>query len=206
MNFYERRVLPHVINCACGTKAFHKQREKVVPCARGRVVEIGIGTGLNLPHYDGDYVSEVIGIDPSERSWELAQERVAQVSFPVEYRALSGDKLPLEDDSMDSAVITYSLCTIPDPVAALVELKRVVKPGGEIWFSEHALAPDPDVQKWQNRINPLWMKIAGGCHINRNIPNLFEKAGIAIVDLNSMYLPKSPKIAGFNVWGKAQVD
>jgi ubiquinone/menaquinone biosynthesis C-methylase UbiE len=206
MNFYERRVLPHVINCACGTKAFHKQREKVVPCAHGRVVEIGIGTGLNLPHYDGNRVTEVIGIDPSERSWELAQERVAQVSFPVEYRALSGDKLPLEDDSMDSAVITYSLCTIPDPVAALVELKRVVKPGGEIWFSEHALAPDADVQKWQNRINPLWMRIAGGCHINRNIPNLFEAAGIAIADLKSMYLPKSPRIAGFNVWGKALVD
>lgn len=206
MSFYEDRVLPHLINCACGSGTFHKQRAKVVPKAHGQVVEIGIGTGLNLSHYDAKQVERVIGIDPSARSWELAQERVAQVAFPVEYRGLSGDQLPLDDDSMDSAVITYSLCTIPNPVDALREVKRVLKPGGSIWFSEHGLSPDVSIARWQNRINPIWKRAAGGCHINRDVTSLFQLADIAMVSCEAMYLPKTPRIAGYNVCGQARVE
>jgi SAM-dependent methyltransferase len=203
MNFYERHILPHVINCACGTKPVQRQRQKVVPRARGVVLEIGIGTGLNLPFYDGSAVDRLVGLDPSEASWALAAERGRHLAFPVEFIGLPGEEIPLPDHSVDSIVMTFSLCTIPHPLDALAGMARVLRPGGELIFCEHGLAPDPGVQRWQRRLNPLWRRIAGGCHLDRDIPALLAAGGFRTVEQNAMYLPGTPRIAGFNTWGAA---
>ena len=139
MGLYENYILPRFINCACSTKPMMKQREKVVPQASGTVLEIGIGTGLNLPYYDPQKVQKVIGLDPSEKSWELAGQRARDLDFEVEFIGLPGEQIPLEDDSVDTVLVTYSLCTIPDPVAALEGMSRVLKPGGELIFCEHGV-------------------------------------------------------------------
>ncbi|PKQ09624.1 MAG: SAM-dependent methyltransferase [Alphaproteobacteria bacterium HGW-Alphaproteobacteria-12] len=204
MGLYERHVVPHIINCACGTKPIRYQRKKVVPLAEGTVLEIGIGTGLNLPYYDGAKVTRVIGIDPSEASWRLAGERARDLPFPVEFIGLSGEQIPLDDKSVDTVLCTFSLCTIPDPVKALEGMRRVLKPGGKFIFCEHGAAPDDNVLKWQNRINPVWKTLFGGCNINRKISSLIEEGGFHIAGLETMYLPSTPRIAGFNYWGVAQ--
>ncbi len=204
MGFYERRVLPHIINCACGSKPIMRQREKVVPFARGEVLEIGIGTGLNLPYYDSAKVTRLIGLDPSEKSWELAGERAAALPFDVEFLGLPGDAIPLADNSVDTVVVTFALCTIPDPVAALRGMARVLRPDGELLFCEHGRAPDAGVQRWQDRINGFWASVAGGCNINRDIPALLAAGGFQVGDLQTLYLPGTPRIAGYNYWGRAR--
>jgi SAM-dependent methyltransferase len=203
MSWYERFVLPHFINCACGSRPIMRQREKVVPQAAGTVLEIGIGTGLNLPYYDGSRVERLIGLDPSERSWALAGERARNLDFPVEFIGLPGEEIPLADSSVDCIVMTYSLCTIPDPLAALAGMRRVLRHGGRLLFTEHGLAPDVDVQRWQHRLDRPWGAIAGGCHLNRDIPALLEAGGFRAENLETMYLPKTPRFAGFNFWGSA---
>lgn len=203
MGFYERRILPHVINCACGSKPIMRQREKVVPLARGEVLEIGIGTGLNLPYYDPAKVTRLIGLDPSEKSWELAGKRAAALPFTVEFVGLPGEAIPLADESVDTVVVTFALCTIPDPVAALRGMARVLRPGGELLFSEHGLAPDAGVQRWQNRVNGFWAAVAGGCNLNRDIPALLAAGGFEVSELQTQYLPGTPRIAGYNFWGRA---
>ena len=206
MSFYENKILPHVINCACGMKAVDLQRAKVVPLAQGEVLELGIGTGLNAKHYDAARVSKVIGIDPSQESWQLAQPAVQQSDVAIEYRNGSAEDIPLATDSIDTAVITYTLCTIPDPTRALAEVVRVLRPGGRVLVAEHALAPDASVAKWQNRVNGFWGKMAGGCHINRDIRGLIEATPLKVQDWQAMYLPQMPKIAGYNVWGTASLN
>jgi len=204
MSLYERYVLPHVINCACGSKPIMKQRAKVVPRARGTVLEIGIGTGLNLAYYDASRIDRLIGLDPSESSWHIASRKAAELPFPVEFIGLPGEQIPLADDSVDTIVVTYSLCTIPDPVAALRGMKRVLRPGGELVFCEHGRAPDAPVRRWQDRLNGLWGAIAGGCHLNRDIPALLNDGGFHVADLETRYLPGTPRFAGFNFWGTAR--
>jgi SAM-dependent methyltransferase len=206
MSWYERFVLPHFINCACGSRPIMRQREKVVPRAAGTVLEVGIGTGLNLPYYDGAKVQRLIGLDPSERSWELAGERARALPFPVEFIGLPGEQIPLAENSVDCVVMTYSLCTIPDPQAALEGIRRVLRPGGELLFTEHGLAPDPEVQRWQHRLDRPWGAIAGGCHLNRDIPAILEAGGFRTESLETMYLPKTPRFAGYNFWGRAQAS
>ncbi len=203
MGFYEKHILPHFINCACSTKPMMKQREKVVPLATGTVLEIGIGTGLNLPFYDAEKVERVIGLDPSERSWKLAGKRASQVPFDVEFIGLPGEQIPLEDGAVDTVLVTYSLCTIPDPVSALQGMRRVLRPGGRLLFCEHGLAPDASVARWQSRVNPLWRPIAGGCNLNRDIPALLGDGGFSVETLDKAYLPGTPRFAGFNYWGGA---
>jgi SAM-dependent methyltransferase len=205
MGFYDRHILPRFINCACGSSPIKKQREKVVPGARGVVLEIGIGTGLNLPFYDPEKVERVIGLDPSEESWQLAAERVAQVEFDVDFVGLPEGDIPLEDASVDTILITYALCTIPDPVAALNGMRRVLRPSGKLIFCEHGKAPDAKVHKWQNRLDGMWGKIAGGCHLNRDIPAILDTGGFKVGELNEMYLPNSPRFASYNSWGTACV-
>lgn len=205
MGFYESHILPRFINCACGAKPIMKQREKVVPLARGTVLEIGIGTGLNLPYYDPARVERLIGLDPSEESWELAGQRAAHLAFDVEFIGLPGEQIPLEDASVDTVLVTFALCTIPDPVAALKGMARVLRPQGRLIFCEHGRAPDANVRKWQDRINPLWRKMAGGCNLNRDIPDLLGKGAFEIEELQRMYLPGTPKFAGYNFWGSAHL-
>lgn len=204
MGFYDKHILPRFINCACGAKPIMKQREKVVPQAHGTVLEIGIGTGLNLPYYDASRMQRLIGLDPSEESWALAGERAAHVDFPVEFIGLPGEEIPLEDASVDTVLITFALCTIPDPVAALHGMARVLRPGGSLVFCEHGKAPDAGVNKWQNRINPFWRRLAGGCNLNRDIPAILGEGGFRITELEQSYLPGTPKFAGYNFWGRAQ--
>ncbi|MEM7728052.1 MAG: class I SAM-dependent methyltransferase [Pseudomonadota bacterium] len=202
MGFYSQTILPKMLDLACGTKPIAKQREKVVPQARGEVVEIGIGSGLNLPHYDAARVSRVTGIDPDDALWAKAAARANACDFPVERLGLSGERLPLDDACADTVVVTYALCTIPDPVAALREMGRVLRPGGEILFTEHGRAPDPGVARWQRRIDPVWTRIAGGCHTGRDIPALFGAAGLRLARLDEMYVP-GPKVLSYNYWGAA---
>ncbi|MEY2909313.1 MAG: hypothetical protein RLZZ602_1836 [Pseudomonadota bacterium] len=203
MGFYDRFVLPRLVTCACGTKPILKQRQKVVPRARGTILEIGLGAGHNIPHYDHTGVDKVIGVDPCEVSWQLAQPRVQAAPFEVQFLAGSAEDIPLDDHSMDSVLLTFSLCTIPDPAAALAEARRVLKPGGQLLFCEHGKAPDASVAKWQDRVNPIWRRLFGGCNLNRDIPAMIDKAGFAVDDLQQMYLPGTPKVAAFNVWGAA---
>ena len=203
MSFYEDHVLPRFINLACGTRPIDRQRQKVVPEARGRILEIGMGSGLNIPHYDVDKVDMVWGLEPSRGMRERAAERVARAPFSLEWLDLPGEEIPLDDNSVDTVVLTYTLCTIPDWLTALQQMRRVLKPGGQLLFSEHGQAPDAAVRKWQQRINPLWMKIAGGCHLNRDIPALLRQGGFKLGDMQTMYLPSTPRIAGFTYWGHA---
>ncbi|MEQ9463847.1 MAG: class I SAM-dependent methyltransferase [Haliea sp.] len=182
-----------------------QQREKIVPLAQGTVLEIGIGTGLNLPFYDPARVQRLIGLDPSEKSWELAGKRAAHVDFAVEFIGLPGEEIPLADNSVDTIVVTFSLCTIPDPVAALKGMARVLRPDGQLLFCEHGRAPDPEVVRWQDRLNGFWQALAGGCNLNRDIPALLAAGGFVTDRLETMYLPGTPRFAGFNYWGHARL-
>ena len=205
MGLYDRYVVPRLVTCACGTKPVIKQRQKVVPKAMGTVLEFGIGAGHNLPHYDASRIDRVIGVDPCATSWELASERAANLDFDVEFIQGSALDVPIEDASVDSVLITFTLCTVPDPMAALREAKRTLKPGGKVYFCEHGLAPDERVAKWQNRVNPIWKRVFGGCHINRDTAGLLTDAGFKLDELEQMYLPGTPTIAGFNTWGEASL-
>ena len=192
MNLYERYLLPRMIDFACGMGAVMKTRAQVVPLAEGKVLEIGIGTGLNLSFYDPLKVSEIVGVDPAVDMSPLARERAAQITIPVKTIALELGQIQAEDASFDSIVCTFTLCTLPDASAALREMRRVLKPGGKLLFSEHGLAPDLPVVRWQNRITPLWKPLAGGCHLNRDIAALITAGGFNIGDIQSSYL-KGPK-------------
>lgn len=203
MGFYDKHILPRFINCACGTKPIMRQREKVVPQASGTVLEIGIGTGLNLPLYDPRKVERLIGLDPSEESWKLAGARAQQLDFAVEFIGLPGEDIPLAEASVDTVVVTFALCTIPEPETALRGMARVLRPGGTLLFCEHGKAPDDNVCKWQDRINPMWRRLAGGCNLNRDIPQLLRAGGFSVAELHTAYLPSTPKIAGYNYWGSA---
>ncbi len=203
MGFYDKHILPRMINCACGAKPISKQRQKVVPGASGTVLEIGIGTGLNLPFYDAAKVDRLIGLDPSEESWELAGKRAAHLDFDVEFIGLPGERIPLDDASVDTVLVTFALCTIPDPVSALEGMGKVLKPGGKLIFCEHGRAPDAGVLKWQDRLNPLWNRLFGGCNLNRDIPALLAEGGFEIKGMEQLYLPSTPKFAGYNYWGSA---
>ena len=204
MTFYEQHILPRLINCACGAKPILKQREKVVPFCEGRVLEVGMGTGHNLEFYDPEKVDMVFGLEPSQAMIERARPHAEKVPFPVEFLDLPGEEIPLEDNSVDTILLTYTLCTIPDTLKALQNMRRVLKPGGKLLFSEHGRAPDMNVQKWQNRMNGVWGKIAGGCNINRDIPSMIKAGGFNITEQQSMYVPSTPRIFGFTYWGVAE--
>lgn len=202
MGLYNRYVLPRLLDYAMKDRPIMRQRAKVVPLAHGRVLEVGIGTGLNLSFYDKSKVEKVIGLDPSPELNVTARKRAEEAGVDVDWLMLSSERIPLPDDSVDSIVITYTMCSIPDVDAALREMARVMKPGASMFFSEHGLAPDAKVRRWQDRLDPLWGKIAGGCHINRDVPKMLGGAGLAIQQLDTMYLP-GPRPLTFNYWGRA---
>lgn len=202
MGLYSKYLLPKVVHFACSLKPNMRQREKVVPLARGRVLEVGIGSGLNLPYYDATKVTRLWGLDPSEEMKRMAEEAARSMSFDVEFIGLPGEEIPLEDNSVDTVLITYTLCTIPETEPALRGMARVLKPGGELIFCEHGVAPDETVRRWQDRINPIWKRLGGGCHLNRAIPDLIEQGGFRIKGVETMYVP-GWRPASFHYWGTA---
>ena len=202
MSFYEDYCLPHVINLACGMKAIRKQRHKVVPIAEGRVLEVGMGSGLNIPFYDPRKIDLVWGLEPSAAMRRRAAKAVSAASFEIRWLDLPGEEIPLDDASVDTVLLTYTLCTIPDWQTALQQMRRVLKPSGKLIFCEHGEAPDPSIRRWQSRLNPLWQKIAGGCHLDRPIPAYLQTAGFDIQTMETAYIP-GPKVATFNYWGTA---
>lgn len=203
MSFYDDRILPRLTNLACGSKPTRKQRQKIVPRAYGDVLEIGFGGGLNLPHYDRDKVRRVFGLEPSAGMRRSAQKNIAASDIEVELIDLPGEQIPLDDNSVDSVLVTYTLCTIPDAVTALRGMRRVLKPGGHLFFCEHGRAPDADVYRWQRRMNPGWRFFAGGCNMDRDIPALLQEGGFDIEDDNRMYIP-GIRALSYNFWGAAR--
>ena len=177
MGFYDKYILPHFLNCACGSKPVKYQREKVVPMAEGLVLEVGIGSGLNIPFYDAAKVDRILGLDPSEELNRMALKVAEQKGIPVDFILGGAEDMPLPDNHVDTVLVTFTMCTIPEVTAANKEMLRVLKPGGKMIFCEHGLAPDVKVSKWQSRLDPVWGKIAGGCHLNRDIPRLIKNAG-----------------------------
>jgi ubiquinone/menaquinone biosynthesis C-methylase UbiE len=203
MSFYEERVLPHIIDRACSAGQVMKLRSRVVPLAKGVVLEVGMGSGINLALYDPGQVSLVYGLEPSEGMRRKAEPKIAAADVAVEWLDLPGEQIPLGDASVDTVLLTFTLCTIPDWRLALEQMSRVLRPGGELLFLEHGESPDDGVRGWQRRINPGWKKIAGGCNLDRPIPRLIEETGFRVTDLESFYIPKAMKIAGYVYKGRA---
>ena len=201
MNLYNKYILPKFLNCACGSKPINYQRQKVVPLAKGKVLDIGIGSGLNIPFYNSDKIDQVIGIDPSHELIELAKELANDSKASIDFVIGSAESIPYPDNFFDTVLVTYTMCTIPNVAMANKEMWRVLKDDGRLIFCEHGLAPDKKISKWQNRIDPFWGKIAGGCHLNRDIQKLITDAGFSFESLDKMYIPSTPKFAGYNYWG-----
>ncbi len=199
--WYDRHVLPWLIDWACGAPLFTRQRALLIPLAHGRVLEVGLGTGRNLPHYNPQRVQQVVGVDPALRMHRLAARRAKASGLDVVLMGLSAEVLPAPDASFDTVVSTYTLCSIPDPVAALCEMRRVLKPGGKLLFSEHGLSPEPGVARWQTRLQPHWKPLAGGCHLDRDMPALLAQAGFAC-DVQAGYR-WGPRVVSYHYWGQA---
>ena len=204
MSFYEKYILPRFLNCACASEPITYQRKKVVPLAEGKILEVGIGSGLNLPFYEKSKIEEIWGIDPSEELNSMAKKVAIEEDMNVKFITSSAEDIPFPNNYFDTVLITYTMCTIPSVLQANEEIKRVLKSSGKMIFCEHGVSPDENIKKWQKRLNSIWSKIAGGCNINRNIPMLIKSSGFKIEEMDEMYLPKTPKIAGYNYWGYAK--
>lgn len=205
MGIYTDWVLPRIVNTALNTKVVAEQREAVLRHVTGTVLELGFGTGLNLPFYPSG-VDRLVAVDPSSASARLARERIEAAPFPVELRSVSGEHLDAPDASFDSVVSTFTLCTIPDPVAALEQVRRVLRPGGAFHFIEHGLADDSRVQRWQARLNPLNNALLGGCTLTRDIERLVRDAGFTFERLDKFYMEGDPKFIGWMTRGVARVQ
>lgn len=204
-NLYERFVVPRLINCACSQAAIATQRAKVVPRAQGRVLEIGLGSGLNLPYYRADQVSSLAAVEPSAELRNMAQRAAARYpKLHLELADQVAETLPYPDASFDTVVCTFTLCSVQDPVAVLQEVRRVLRPGGDLLFSEHGLAPEPGVAGWQRRLEPLWKRLAGGCHLTRPVVASILAAGFEMVEQEAGYLPGAPRVLGWSEWGVAR--
>ena len=206
MSLYDRYFLSPAIDRMCGSPEVMDVRREVVPEAEGDVVELGMGSGLNLGLYDAARVRRVVGVDPGEHITALARSRMEGAPVPVELLGLSGEAVPAEDHSFDTAVVTFTFCTIPDVYRAIGEVRRLLRPGGRLLFAEHGLAPDPDIQRWQRRIDPLWKTLAGGCHLTRDTVRLLEDGGFRILSgLRADHAMAGPRIATWVTRGAAVV-
>ncbi|GIK96250.1 MAG: methyltransferase [Alphaproteobacteria bacterium] len=202
MGFYQSRILPHFIHLAMRRGNLAAYRQRVISAAEGRVLEIGVGSGLNLPLYT-DKAERVMGRDPSEKLLEMARTVSNRTTRPIELLEGSAEAIPLEGGSVDTVVTTWTLCTIPDVGRALAEMRRVLKPGGQLLFSEHGRSPDQGVRRWQDRLNPVWKRVGGGCNLNRGIAELIETAGFRMDRLETGYM-KGPKPMSFMYEGSAR--
>ena len=202
MSLYEKYFLPKLLDFCCGMEGFQNKRSQIVPLAHGRILEIGIGSGLNFDHYNFDKVEEIIGVDPAVSSVAMARSRSSQYNSKISFIESSAESIDLPSSTFDCVVIGYSLCTIPDPLKALAEARRLMKPEGSLFFMEHGLAPEQNIQKWQHRLTPGWKKIGGGCNLNRDIEDLISSSGFQFKSLSKKYI-KGPKIAAFQYYGEA---
>lgn len=206
MGLWERYVVPPLVSCACSAKPIMKQRAKVVPQAKGKILEVGCGSGTNFDYYLPEQVERLYALDPSPGMIKRAKKKAAELGWGnrIEFIEAGAEAVPLEDESVDTVVFTFVLCTIPDWHGALAEARRVLKSGGQLLFSEHGLSPDDGIAKWQRRIEPVWKPIAGGCHLTRDTGRMLTDTGFALEGMETMYLPNTPKIAGFVSWGSAR--
>jgi ubiquinone/menaquinone biosynthesis C-methylase UbiE len=201
-SWYERKVVPHIIRIGCGCAVMDEFREQVVPLASGRVLELGMGAGANLAFYDPLAVEDLVGVEPSPELRAMAGRATRPSGLSVEIVASEGEALPFDGASFDTVLCTFTLCSVRDPAAVLAEMRRVLRPGGQFLFCEHGLAPDPDVQKWQRRIEPVWKPIFGGCHLARPVRGSIE-GPFAIDQWEGHYQEKGPRFAGWMEWGRA---
>lgn len=202
--WYDAHIMPRVITMACGQRAIEKRRRQVIPLAQGRVFELGCGGGLNQALYDGAKVTSFSGIDPHSKLLDGARERAKARGWEHDIREGRGEDIPFADSSFDTVVCTYTLCSVDDPVRVLEELRRILRPGGVLLFLEHGRAPDPEIARWQERIEPVWKPLAGGCHLTRPIGAALRGAGFDVEPIGQAYLPKAPKVMGWMEWGVAR--
>lgn len=205
MNPWERYVVPNLVGCACSARPIMKQREKIVPLAQGDVLELGCGSGTNFAMYDGNQVDTLYALEPSPGMLKKSRREASKLGIGagIEFIQAGAEAIPLDDDSIDTAVITFVLCNIPDWQGALREVRRILKPGGKILYSEHGRSPDEGVAKWQRRVEPVWKPLGGGCHLTRNVTDMFEGAGFKLEETETMYLPNTPRVVGYCTWGQA---
>lgn len=203
-DWYEAHVMPRLIGCACSNGELMKRRALVVPQATGDVFELGCGGGLNQQFYDRERVLSLAGIDPHEKLLADARESARNNGWSADFRQGIGEAIPFPDRLFDTVVCTFTLCSVQDAPQVLAEMRRILKPGGQVLFLEHGRAPDARVAKWQDRIEPIWMPLAGGCHLTRPIGAAFRGAGFAVEPMGQGYLPKAPKFAMWNEWGAAR--
>ena len=206
MSFYEKKILPKVLDLLCGSSPINYQRKKIVPKVSGNVLEIGIGSGLNLPHYNVSNISNITALDPAEELTDIAKKRISELDLDIDVINCGAEEIPLESKSFDSILVTYTLCSIENLDDSMREIRRVIKDDGTLFFCEHGVAPDLKTKNWQNRINPIWKRLMGGCNINRDIPEIISNSKLEITDLETMFLPGTPRIAGFNYWGTARTN
>ncbi|MEP0391375.1 MAG: class I SAM-dependent methyltransferase [Erythrobacter sp.] len=202
-DWYDAHIMPKLIGCACGTGQVLKRRANVVPLASGDVFELGCGCGINQQFYDAKAIRSYAGIDPHEGMLDTAREAAAAKGWEVDMRQGVGEDIPFASQSFDTVVCTFTLCSVQEPQSVLSEMQRILRPGGTALFLEHGRAPDTNVAKWQDRIEPVWKRLAGGCHLTRPIAAAFEKAGFNVHLLGKGYMPKTPKFAMWNEWGAA---
>ncbi|MCB2058662.1 MAG: class I SAM-dependent methyltransferase [Novosphingobium sp.] len=202
-SWYEEHVVPRFIKCACSSPAIAKAREKVVPLASGAVFEIGCGGGINQGFYDPALVSSYAGLDPSGKGLEYARAEAERRGLRADIRQGVGEDIPFGDESFDTVVCTFTLCSVGDQAQTIRELRRILKPGGRLLFAEHGRAPDASVRKWQDRIEPVWKRLAGGCHLTRPISSEIVAGGFSIGTHGERYAPKTPRWAGWMEWGEA---
>jgi ubiquinone/menaquinone biosynthesis C-methylase UbiE len=202
VGFYQDRIVPHLVNMSMRQESLAPYRRRVAGAAEGRVLEIGVGSGMNLPLY-GERVTHVIGLDPSPKLLSMTEDAANTIGRTIELLQASAEAIPLDDDSVDTVVTTWTLCTIPEVTRALAEMRRVLRPTGHLVFVEHGRSPDPNVTWWQDRLTPLWKRIGGGCHLNRPIRQLLETSGFAIERLDTGYM-KGPKPLTFMYEGRAR--
>jgi SAM-dependent methyltransferase len=200
-SFYEDRVLPHMIKCACGDPKIMELRSQVIPLAEGRVFELGVGGGLNQQFYDPLRVTRFGGIDPGERLLAFARDAARAKGWDADIRTGRGEAIPFADESFDTVVSTYTLCSVDDPARVLRELRRILRPGGKILFLEHGASPDAGPAKWQRRIEPVWKRAMGNCHLTRPVSGAVKDAGFAVETMGQHYMPKMPRWAGWMEWG-----
>ena len=203
--FYDENVLPHLLDCACKNKAFDVQRSIIVPKVSGTVLEIGFGSGLNLPFYNQDKVHHFWALEPSKKLLQLAKRNIKNTSFSIDILNCFAEDIPLPDDSVDNVLITYTMCTILEPIKASIEIRRVLKKNGNLLFCEHGIAINDKDAKLQKMINPYWKKIAGGCQLTRDIPSIISQSGFQIDQLSQGYVEGVPKFAGYNYLGLAKL-